>query len=173
MIKFIAILLASVIIGAETPDQWAIDRQWNSMTDEQRYEASIELKARAVGLSEEEFIFFSSVVEAESDRGSSEESMRNRILIALTIYDRQASSLFPDTITGVLQQSGQFSVVASGRCWDVGRTNMSDWAIIEAHRWLAEGDSPNVMYFNCVGYNGFTPYACVGDNFFMTVEEEG
>lgn len=169
MIKTIAILLASVVIGAETPTDWAADQQWNSMTDEQRYEASIELKARAVGLSEEEFIFFSSVVEAESDRGYSDESQLNRELIALTIYNRQASSSFPDTISGVLNQSGQFEVVSSGRCWDVGRTARSDWAIIEAHRWLAEGDSPHVMYFNCIGYNGFTPYALVGDNYFMTV----
>lgn len=169
MIKVLAALFAAVIIGGESPEQWAFDRQWNSMTEEQRYEASIELKARAVGLTEEEFIFFSSVVEAESDRNYDEESMLNRTLIALTIYNRCESSSFPDSISGVLNQSGQFSVVSSGRCWDVGRTDRSDWAIIEAHRWLAEGDAPHVIYFNCIGYNGGgTPYAYVGDNYFMT-----
>ena len=165
MIKIIAVLLASVIIGAETPDQWAIDRQWNSMTEEQRYEASTELKARAVGLSEEEFIFFSSVVEAESDRSA---SMEGRILIALTIYNRQESSSFPDTISGVLTQSGQFSVVSNGQASSVGRTNRSDWAIIEAHRRLATGEAPEVLYFNCIGYNGgFEAYGYVDGNYFM------
>ena len=45
-------------VEVETPDDWARDRAWNSMTDEQRYEASTDMKARAVGLTEEEFIFF-------------------------------------------------------------------------------------------------------------------
>lgn len=168
MIKILAAILAMMIMGTETPDNWAQDRTWNSMCDAQRYEASTELKARAVGLSEDEFIFFSSVVEAESDRGYDEESMQNRILIALTIYNRQEASDFPDTITEVLTQYGQFEVVSNGMASSVGRTNRSDWAIIEAHRMLAEGNAPHVMYFNCIGYNGFTPYACVGDNYFMT-----
>ena len=165
MIKILAILLASIVFGTETPADWNTDRIWNSMSDEQRYEASIELKARAVGLSVEEFRFFSSVVEAESDRGS---GMEGRILIALTIYNRQESESFPDTISGVLNQSGQFSVVSSGACWSVGRTNRSDWAIIEAHRRLASGDAPHVMFFNCIGYNGgFEAYDYVDGNYFM------
>lgn len=168
MVKFIIGLLLMSVMGGESAEEWAIDRQWNSMTEEQRYEASVEVKARAVGLSEEEFIFFSSVVEAESDRGYSEESMENRVLIALTIYNRQDSEEFPDTISGVLSQSGQFSVVSNGRAVSVGRTEMSDWAIIEAHRRIAEGDAPHVMFFNCVGFiSGYEPYGCVGDNYFM------
>lgn len=168
MIKALATVLLSVsLLGAEVAQDWNNDRIWNSMSDEQRYEASVELKARAVGMSEEEFIFFSSVVEAESDRGYDEESMENRVLIALTIYNRQGSSSFPDTITGVLNQYGQFTVVETGACWSVGRTNRSDWAILEAHRRLATGDAPYVMYFNCVSFMpGFEPYACVGDNYF-------
>jgi N-acetylmuramoyl-L-alanine amidase len=163
----LSILMAVTMLGAETPEDWAADRIWNSMSEEQRYEASIELKARSVGLSEEEFIFFSSVVEAESDRGYSDESQENRTLIALTIYNRMLDEDWPDTISGVLNQSGQFSVVSSGACWSVGRTNSSDMAILEAHRRLAEGDAPHVIYFNCIGYNAGTPYECVGDNYFM------
>lgn len=168
IIKFIAtVLLVASMSGSEVAQDWGNDRIWNAMSDEQRYEASTELKARSVGMTEEEFIFFSSVVEAESDRCYDEESMENRVLIALTIYNRVESSSFPDSISGVLNQSGQFSVVSSGRCWSVGRTNRSDWAILEAHRRLAEGDAPHVMFFNCVGYNNGTPYAYVGDNYFM------
>lgn len=169
MIKAIATVLLSVsLLGAEVAQDWNNDRIWNSMSDEQRYEASVDLKARAVGLSVDEFIFFSSVVEAESDRGYSEDSQEGRVLIALTIYNRMLSSSFPDTITGVLNQSGQFSVVSSGLCWSTGRTNRSDAAILEAHLRLAQGTAPHVMYFNCIGYNGFTPYGMYGDNYFMT-----
>lgn len=167
MIHLIAALLAAAVIGTEVPQDWNNDRIWNSMTDEQRYEASTELKARAVGLTEEEFIFFSSAVEAESDRGYSDESQENRTLIALTIYNRMLDEDWPDTISGVLNQAGQFTVVETGACWSVGRTNRSDAAILEAHNRLVVGDAPHVMYFNCIGYNGFTPYACVGDNYFM------
>ena len=164
----LSILMAVTMLGSETPADWACDRAWNSMTDEQRYEASIELKARSVGMTAEEFIFMSSVVEAESDRGYSDESQENRVLIALTIYNRMYSEDWPDTVTGVLNQSGQFSVVASGACWSVGRTNRSDAAIIEAHQRLARGNAPHVMYFNCIGYNGgFEAYGLVGDNYFM------
>lgn len=166
--EIIAAALATALIGAETPADWQADREWNSMSEEQRYVASVDVKARAVGLTAEEFSFFSACVEAESDRGTSEDSQEGRVLIALTIYNRQASESFPDTIDGVLRQNGQFSVVSNGQAASVGRTLRSDWAIIEAHRRLAEGTAPHVMYFNCIGYNGFTPYALVGDNYFMT-----
>lgn len=166
--KVASLILCGALLFGECATDWNNDRIWNSMTQEQRYEAPVELKARAVGLTEEEFRFFSCVVEAESDRGYSDESQENRVLIALTIYNRMYSDSFPDTISEVLNQSGQFSVVSSGLCWDVGRTNRSDDAILEAHRRLADGTAPHVMYFNCVGYNGFTPYALVGDNYFMT-----
>lgn len=169
MIKLLAtILLSTALLCAETPQDWNNDRVWSSMTDDQRYEASVELKARAVGLTEEEFRFFSACVEAESDRGSSDDSMEGRVLIALTIYNRCESESFPDTVTEVLTQSGQFSVVSNGQAASVGRCNRSDWAILEAHRRIAEGEAPHVMYFNCIGYNGFTPYGYYGDNYFMT-----
>lgn len=166
--EIIAATLATMIIGTETPADWAADRQWLSMTDEQRYEASVEMKARAVGLTEDEFVFFSACIEAESDRGTSDDSQEGRVLIALTVYNRMESDSFPDTVDGVLRQSGQFSVVSNGQAASVGRTHRSDWAIIEAHRRLAEGTAPHVMYFNCIGYNGFTPYGYYGDNYFMT-----
>lgn len=173
MIKaIIAAALATAMMGAETPADWAADLQWYSMTEEQRYEASVEIKARAVGLTEEEFRFFSACVEAESDRGTSEDSQEGRVLIALTVYNRVESDSFPDTVEGVLRQNGQFSVVSNGQAASVGRTNMSDWAIIEAHRRLAGGDAPHVMYFNCIGYNGFEAYGIYGDNYFMTTPQE-
>ena len=115
------------------------------------------------GISEEEFYFISSVVEAESDRS---ESLEGRILIAETILNRVESDLFPDTISGVLNQSGQFSTVVNGRSI-TERTELSDEAVIQAIREIEDGTAPEVLFFNCIGYNYGTPYAYVDGNYFM------
>lgn len=166
MTQIIAVLLAAVTFGTETPDDWARDRAWNSMTEEQRYEAPIDLKARSVGLTEDEFELMSRVVEAESDRS---DNLEGRVLIALVLFNRVASASFPDNMESVCTQSGQFEVVSNGAIWSVGRTNLSDYAIIEAHRRIAEGLAPNVMYFNNSGYDYGTPYCYEGGNYFVTV----
>ena len=105
------------------------------------------------------------VVEAESDRGY---NLEGRVLIALTIFNRVNSSEFPDNIHDVCYQNGQFQVVYEGTIWNVGRTDLSDWAIIEATRRIASGDYPNVMYFNAHNYNYGTPYGYVDGNYFVT-----
>lgn len=166
MIEVISIFLACVVFATETGEDWAKDRAWLAMTDEQRYEAPIELKARAVGLTEDEFDLMSRVVEAESDRS---DNLEGRVLIALVLFNRVASASFPDNIESVCTQSGQFEVVSNGAIWSVGRTNLSDYAIIEAHRRIAEDLAPNVMYFNNSGYNYGTPYCYEGGNYFVTV----
>lgn len=119
------------------------------------------------GISEEEFYFISSVVEAESDRS---ESLEGRILIAEVILNRVNSPLFPDTISGVLNQSGQFSTVVNGHSI-TERTDLSDEAVIQAIREIESGEAPEVLFFNCIGYNYGTPYGYVDGNYFMTYEE--
>lgn len=119
------------------------------------------------GMTEEEFIFISSVVEAESDRS---ESLEGRILIAETILNRVNSPSFPDTIPEVLQQAGQFTTVVNGRSI-VERTELSDEAVIIAAREIEAGTAPEVLFFNCIGYNYGTPYGYVDGNYFMTYEE--
>ena len=133
------------------------------MNDEQLYNTSVEYKARACGLSVDDFILISLVVEAESDRG---ESIDGRVLIAETILNRVNSEIFPDNIHDVCYQAGQFSVVSSGAIYSVGRTARSDWAVITALREIADGSAPNVLYFNCVGYGYGTPYGYVDGNYF-------
>lgn len=166
--KFLIILLTAVcLLAAETPNDWALDRAWFSMTDEQRYNAPVEYKARACGLSVDEFILLSSVVEAESNRG---ESIAGRVLIAETILNRvNNSEIFPDNIHDVCYQAGQFSVISSGAAFNVGRTDLSDWAVITALREIADGSAPNVLFFNCVGYAyGYgMPYGYVDGNYFI------
>ena len=115
------------------------------------------------GISEEEFILLSSVVEAESDRS---DSLSGRILICETVINRVESDFFPNTITEVLTQPGQFSTVRNGHSV-VNRTDYSDQAVILAFRENAAGDAPEVLFFNCIGFfSGREPYALVDGNYF-------
>lgn len=130
--------------------------------------SSVQDKAEQAGITEEEFILLSSVVEAESDRS---ESIEGRVLIALTVLNRVDSDLFPDTITEVLTAPNQFATVVNGRSV-TQRTDLSDEAVLQAIEWNATGEDPNVLFFNCMGYNYGTPYDYVDGNYFMTMEEE-
>ena len=151
MLKLITLLTTAAVIAA------------NVLTIKATYQEPYE----RAGMTEEEFIFISSVVEAESDRS---ESLEGRILIAETILNRVNSPSFPDTIPEVLQQSGQFTTVVNGRSI-VERTELSDEAVIIAAREVEEGTAPEVLFFNCIGYNYGTPFAYVDGNYFMTYEE--
>ena len=133
---------------------------FEEMTDEEL--------AEYCGLTLDEFILMSRVVEAESDRS---DNLQGRILIAETIFNRVNSSDFPDTVNGVLYQSGQFVVVGSGAIYDVSRTILSNTAIAYAYDAIQNGTAPNVMYFNSSGYqyNIGTPYTYEGGNYFSTI----
>lgn len=169
MIKIATTILAIAMLTSTVPTDvehrlFALDTAWNNATDDQRYTMPIEYKARAVGMTVEEFEFMSRVIEAESDRSA---SMDGRIMIAATIINRMNDSRFPNTITGVLTQSGQFTTVHGGYC-STSSTDLSDWAIVEAYRQLYAGDIPdNVLYFNCIGYNNGTAFGYIDGNYFM------
>ena len=114
-----------------------------------------------------EYKFLSAVVEAESDRNTSEESMENRTMIAVVILNRVDSKKFPNTITKVLKQRGQFSVVSSGAYKRVVRTKRSDRAVIEAVRRKKANEAPNVLYFRAGHFfSGHKRYKKIGDNYF-------
>jgi N-acetylmuramoyl-L-alanine amidase len=131
-------------------------------------EMSMETRAELAEMSTEEFILISSVVEAESDRTT--ESTEGRRYIALCILCRVMDSRFPDTISEVLTQRGQFSTVRNGHSV-TERTDLSDQAVIEAVEWIDSGeDYPWVLFFNCRGYNYGTAYDRIGGNYFMTLE---
>jgi N-acetylmuramoyl-L-alanine amidase len=151
MIKTITLLTSIVVIAA------------NGLNLKATYREPYEI----AGLSESDFYFISSVVEAESDRS---ESLDGRILIAETILNRVESELFPDTVSEVLTQSGQFSTVVNGRSV-CNPTALSDEAVIIAAREIESGTAPEVLFFNCIGYNYGTPYGYVDGNYFMTYEE--
>ena len=133
--------------------------------------------AELCGLSETEFVLFSSVVEAESNRQAPEEgelTTQGRIYIALTIWNRVYSERWPSNPTAVLTQRNQFSTVRNGASV-TNRTDWSDRAVYEAYVWINEEDSdaPNVQFFNCRWFfSGLTAYPnpdggnTIGGNYF-------
>lgn len=140
---------------------------WQVMKVEEQDKATVEFKAHVAGMTTAEYKFLSAVVEAESDRNTSEESMENRTMIAVVILNRVDSKKFPNTITKVLKQRGQFSVVSSGAYKRVGRTKRSDRAVIEAVRRKKANEAPNVLYFRAGHFfRGHKRYKKIGDNYF-------
>ena len=122
----------------------------------QPFEAtSVEERAAAVGLSVPEYELFSGIVEAESNR-STDGDLSGRVMIALTIWNRLHDSRFPsDSVTSVIAQPGQFSTYrrSTGTAC-VNGTVYSDQAVIEAYEWIQSGEEyPEVLFFNCRGYN--------------------
>lgn len=136
------------------------------LSDDAKAQAPLAYKAYVAEMTVEEFELMSAVVEAESDRT---DNIEGKILIALTILNRVESSQFSSSITGVISEDGQFQVYYEGTYESVGRTDTSDQAVIEAVKWHKE-DHPNVIYFNCIGYNYLgTPYCYCGGNYFETL----
>jgi spore germination cell wall hydrolase CwlJ-like protein len=88
------------------------------------------------------------------------------------ILNRVADERFPDTISEVLCQQNQFSTVRNGHSI-VGRTELSDQAVVEAVEWIESGDAPtDLLFFNCMSYNIGIPYDYIGGNYFMRLEVE-
>lgn len=138
---------------------------WNSCGDDVRMELPIEYQAAACGMTPYEFEYLARTVEAESDRT---DSLEGKVHIAAVILNRRDSSLFPNSITGVLDQSGQFETTYGGWC-STPSTVTSRWAIVEAQRRLVAGDIPdNLLFFNSIGYNNGQAYGYIDGNYFMT-----
>lgn len=130
---------------------------------------TVEARAETLGLELDEFILFSSVVEAESDRS---EDLEGRILIAEVILNRVNDPRFAgDTITEILTAPGQFSTVRRGHSV-TNRTDLSDQAVEIALSEVEAGTAPAVLFFNCRGYNIGQAYGYIGGNYFMTLEVE-
>ena len=143
---------------------------------EQPFEATtLEDRAEMAGMTMEEFVLISSVTEAESNR--CQDDTTGRRYIALCILCRVMDTRFPDTITGVLTQRGQFSTVRNGHSV-TNRTDLSDLAVIEAVEWIESGEEyPWVLFFNCRNFfRGYEAYPnpnggnTIGGNYFSVCE---
>ena len=175
MAKICTIILACMIVISnyancmkkppiEVP---TVAQVYYSLSQEEQDKMPVEVKARVADMTEKEFKMLSAVCEAESDRKKNKESIENRTLIALVILNRVDSKKFKNSIIGVLKERGQFAVVTSGAYKRVGRTKLSDRAVIEAVRRKKTEDTPNILYFNCRGFfRGHKRYKKVGDNYF-------
>lgn len=139
---------------------------WYTLPEEERVGAPTIVRATVCGMTTEEFDLISRVVEAESDRS---DNLEGRVLIAEVIINRVNDPNFPDSVEAVCTQYGQFEVVSNGMIWSVGRTELSDDAVMEALYRIEQDLAPNVMYFNNSGYAYGTPYCYEGGNYFVTV----
>ena len=160
MIKTVAALLAIASIGFNV----------FTVKAEVPFEATtVEQRAEMARMEVDEFILISSVTEAESNRCT--DSTEGRRYIALCILCRVMDTRFPDTITEVLTQRGQFSTVRNGHSV-TQRTDLSDLAVIEAVEWIESGEEyPWVLFFNCRNFfRGYEAYECIGGNYFSVAE---
>lgn len=138
---------------------------WGSCDDEVRKTLPIEYQAYACGMTVEEFTLMARVIQMEGNGSTDWSDFEDKVLIACVILNRVNSSSFPDTITGVLTQDGQFSTVSGGGC-SCRYSDSSRWAIVEAQRRLIHEEVPtNLLYFNSIGYAS-TPYCYEGGNYF-------
>lgn len=72
----------------------------------------------------------------------------------------------------VLNEPGQFTTTHGGRC-DMQATTSSRLAVAVAYFMKKLEVIPsNILFFNCIGYNGYTPYSYFGGNYFMTYGKE-
>lgn len=139
---------------------------WDTTPEESRQYLPVEVIAHECEIDINEFIYLAQVVEAESDR--TPEVTPGKIAIAAVILNRTASADFPDTITEVLNQPGQFSTTHNGRC-NIEATQTAAYAIYEAQQQIEAGEIPtNLLYFNCICYQYGTPYGYIGGNYFTT-----
>lgn len=145
--------------------------QFSMTTTEEHLEMFTDSQMAAMcGLDEDEFEYFAQVVEAESDGRT--EYHEGKLYVAACIWDRINGPYFPNTVRGVLDQSGQFTTTYRGSC-SKRATPASRLAVLEAYYLLQNGDiETNILYFNCIGYSYGSAYGKIGDNYFTTYGEQ-
>lgn len=102
-------------------------------------------------------------VEAEAGN----QSLYGKRLVADVILNRVDSDVFPDTISGVISQPGQFSVYSNGV---LQKTEPSEETYTAIYMELEERSYPSLMFFNCGGFLPYgEPWRQVGDHYFSTL----
>lgn len=107
----------------------------------------------------DELEYLALCVAAES-QGQPTEGIR---LVVDTILNRVDSEDFPDTITEVINQPGQFSVVADGRINTVNPEPLIFEIVTEE---LDNRTNDEVLYFNAIGYREGTPMCKISAHYF-------
>ena len=169
-VSVVSLLPARKVIATEggVAEDIAIIAWESCRSDEIRKTLPSEYIAYACGMEPWEFDYMARVIQAESNGTYDWSDFEDKVLIAAVIFNRKADSRFYNSISGVLDEPGQFSTTSGGWC-STSSSESSRWAIAEAQRRLLAGEIPsNLLYFNCVGYNYGTTYGCYGGNYFMT-----
>lgn len=121
----------------------------------------VESTKRKTTLTEEEILLMQKVVSAES-RGESPEA---QYTVACVILNRMKSPIFPDTLEGVVRQSGQFTCVGNGIINNVPITESVEQAVARAldNNTVDE----EVLWFRSSHYHTFHNQAFkIGDLYF-------
>ncbi|MGI6095112.1 MAG: cell wall hydrolase [Lachnospiraceae bacterium] len=107
--------------------------------------------AEAVSYSQADLDLMASIIECEAGG----ECYEGKIAVGAVILNRVRSDRFPDTLEGVIYQSGQFSPAASGKLSRVLARGASE-ACYEAARDVFAGANTigDKLFFNCGGGKG-------------------
>ena len=121
-----------------------------------------ELPVYSYSATDDEIMLIARVAECEA--GYVEEGRR---YVIDTILNRVDSPDFPDSISGVIYQSGQFSVVNSGAIWNV---SISDDRLELVKAELTSRSNYEVGYFRAGYYGPYgTPLFECGGNYFSSI----
>lgn len=114
-------------------------------------------------IAEEDLLLLASCVEAEAGN----QPLLGKRLVADVILNRVDSERFPDTISGVIRQPGQFSVVRNGA---LKRAVPSAHTMKAVYMELNSRSCPDIYFFNCGNYlRCGKPWQQIGDHYFSTL----
>ncbi len=134
----LALIPSSTVSAADTQQQ----------IEEETYQGELQLLA--------------CVVQAEAGN----QDMTGKKLVVDTILNRVDSPEYPDTISGVIYQSSQFSCVKDGNL-DKAFWNVTDDCFRAVTAELAQRTDSSILYFTAGGYGQYgTPAYKYGDHYF-------
>ena len=100
----------------------------------------------------------------ERQRAYEEELEEGKLAVGSVVMNRVASSYFPNTVVGVIYQSGQFSPVASGRYATVLARGAESSCVQAAREVLAGNRTVSALYFR--RNTGAIPGTVIGNHVF-------
>ena len=155
------IVAAGVLIFALVNNLWAEPLPPDPITPTVTFEAGpneIELKVETLTIDEIELLC--KCVEAETENQSS----LGKRLVADVILNRKDSPRYPNSITGVITQPGQFEVVANGRIYSIEPSVETREAVSLE---LSNRIDDQILFFRAGGFSEYgTDYEKVGDHYF-------
>lgn len=110
---------------------------------------TVELSKRKTSLTEEELLLLQKVVSAEA-RGESSET---QYTVACVVLNRMESEIFPDSLSEVVSQKGQFECVQNGAIYNVPITD----SVVNAVNLALDNNTvdSSVLWFRSGRYHGF------------------